>query len=110
MLCLLSLLLLSRLVDCKSVVAFKKQYFVAAAGSSGFHPCQGQRCTEGVMHAAADTPGIHFHHRLPHLLSPEELKQLHPRRRLRPYYPPPPRDLMQEEDVGMARSRGNANE
>ena len=41
----------------------------------------------------ADTPGVHLHHRLPHLLSPEELRELHPRKRLRPYYPPLPQDL-----------------
>jgi nitric-oxide synthase len=32
-----------------------------------------------------DTPGVHLHHRVPHLLSPEELKLLHPRRALAPY-------------------------
>ena len=47
---------------------------------------------------AADTPGIHLHHRLPHMLSPEELKELHPRRRLKPYYPPTPQDIAQEEE------------
>ena len=35
-----------------------------------------------------DTPGLHLHHRMPHLLSPEENKALHPRRRLRPYFAP----------------------
>ena len=48
----------------------------------------------------ADTPGVHLHHRLPHLLSPEELKKLHPRRRLKPYFAPTPESLSehQEED------------
>ena len=58
----------------------------------------------------ADTPGIHLHHRLPHLLTPEELKQLHPRRRLKPYYPPAPEDLAQEEEDGALSSSGSANE
>ncbi|KAL3152747.1 hypothetical protein ABBQ38_012336 [Trebouxia sp. C0009 RCD-2024] len=57
-----------------------------------------------------DTPGIHLHHRLPHLLTPEELKQMHPRRRLRPYYPPAPEDLAQEEDEGAAGSSSMTNE
>jgi nitric-oxide synthase len=32
-----------------------------------------------------DTPGVHLHHRVPHLLSPDELRLLHPRRALAPY-------------------------
>lgn len=40
----------------------------------------------------ADTPGVHLHHRVPHMLSPEELKILHPRKRLAPVVPPSPRD------------------
>lgn len=55
---------------------------------------------------AADTPGVHLHHRLPHLLSPEELKELHPRKRLRPYYPPLPQDLTPH--VEEAESRGSS--
>jgi nitric-oxide synthase len=34
-----------------------------------------------------DTPGIHLHHRLASLLTPEELVSLTPRRRLRPVAP-----------------------
>ena len=56
-----------------------------------------------------DTPGIHLHHRLPHLLTPEELKEMHPRRRLKPYYPPAPEDLAQEEDAESAGSSGNTD-
>lgn len=41
-----------------------------------------------------DTPGLHLHHRVPHLLTPDENKVLHPRRRLRPYVTPPLRELM----------------
>ena len=44
-----------------------------------------------------DTPGVHLDHRLPHLLSPEELKQLHPRRRLTAYHPPAPHSLSEME-------------
>eukprot|EP00887_Chlorella_sp_A99_P005985 scaffold27.g5985.t1 len=43
-----------------------------------------------------DTPGLHLHHRMPHLLSPAENKLLHPRRRLRPYVPPSPAELAAE--------------
>lgn len=40
-----------------------------------------------------DTPGLHLHHRVPHLLTPEENKELHPRKRLRAHVPPSPADL-----------------
>ncbi|KAL6757450.1 hypothetical protein V8C86DRAFT_1669624 [Haematococcus lacustris] len=40
-----------------------------------------------------DTPGVHLHHRVPHMLSPAELKLLHPRKRLAPLVPPTPRQL-----------------
>ncbi len=42
---------------------------------------------------SADTPGVHLHHRVPHMLSPAELKLLHPRKRLQPLIPPTPLDL-----------------
>jgi nitric-oxide synthase len=29
-----------------------------------------------------DTPGLHIHHRMPHILTPDENKELHPRKRL----------------------------
>ncbi|DBA83038.1 TPA: hypothetical protein ACH3X1_006811 [Trebouxia sp. C0004] len=59
--------------------------------------------------ALFDTPGVHLHHRLPHLLSPDELKELHPRKRLRPYYPPMPQDLIpQEEEDTTTGSTANA--
>lgn len=32
-----------------------------------------------------DTPGLHLHHRIPHMLTPEENKQLHPRKRVKRY-------------------------
>ena len=32
-----------------------------------------------------DTAGLHLHHRLNNMLSPDDLKALHPRRRLNPY-------------------------
>jgi hypothetical protein len=41
----------------------------------------------------ADTPGVHLHHRIPHMLTPDELKALHPRRRLKAHRPPPPAEL-----------------
>ena len=46
----------------------------------------------------ADTPGVHLHHRLPHLLSPEELKKVHPRRKLRPYFAPTPESLSEQAE------------
>ncbi|EFJ51703.1 hypothetical protein VOLCADRAFT_120437 [Volvox carteri f. nagariensis] len=49
-----------------------------------------------------DTPGIHLHHRVLHMLSPAELKLLHPRRRLSAYVPPLPVELTEgdSDDVG----------
>lgn len=41
----------------------------------------------------ADTPGVHLHHRLPHMLSPEQLRLLHPRKRLAGATPPTPAEL-----------------
>lgn len=41
----------------------------------------------------ADTPGVHLHHRLPHMLTPEQLKAIHPSKWLRPYVAPQPADL-----------------
>eukprot|EP00892_Ulva_mutabilis_P003852 jgi/Ulvmu1/1839/UM119_0058.1 len=32
-----------------------------------------------------DTPGLHLHHRCLHILTPPELKAIHPKRKLRPY-------------------------
>lgn len=40
-----------------------------------------------------DTPGLHLHHRVPHILTPEENKELHPRKKLRGYVAPPPSEL-----------------
>lgn len=39
----------------------------------------------GVLY---DTPGLHLHHRLPHILLPEEIKILNPRKQLRSYVAP----------------------
>lgn len=44
-----------------------------------------------------DTPGVHLHHRVPHMLSPDELRRLHPRRRLRAFKPPTPLELSEED-------------
>lgn len=43
-----------------------------------------------------DTPGLHIFHRVLHLLSPDEMASLHPRKKLRPYIPPSPLSLSQE--------------
>ncbi|MEW5318490.1 MAG: hypothetical protein WDW38_009708 [Sanguina aurantia] len=45
-------------------------------------------------HSGEDTPGVHLHHRLPHMLTPEELRLLHPRKRLAAFVPPTPREVM----------------
>lgn len=42
-----------------------------------------------------DTPGLHLHHRTPHILTPEENKQLHPRRPLRGYVAPSSLEVLQ---------------
>jgi len=47
--------------------------------------------TGGVLY---DTPGLHLHHRVPHILTPAENKDLHPRKKLRAYIPMPPGDLL----------------
>ena len=45
---------------------------------------------------ASDTPGLHLHHRIIHMLTPEEARDLHPRGRLKPYVAPP---LAQESSL-----------
>lgn len=40
--------------------------------------------------------GLHLHNRMPHILMPDELKAMHPTRRLRPYVPPTPAALAEE--------------
>jgi len=64
--------------------------------------------SQQVCVTTADTPGVHLHHRLPHLLSPDELKELHPRKRLRPYYPPMPQDLTPQEEEEQETATGSS--
>ena len=52
----------------------------------------------------ADTPGVHLHHRVPHMLSPDELKQLHPRKRLAAFVPPTPREMLEEAEPPVAKA------
>jgi nitric-oxide synthase len=68
--------------------------------------------------AAADTPGVHLHHRIPHMLTPAELRLLHPRKRLMAFSPPSPLDILraqeEEEDqdadyVGSSNGRADAS-
>lgn len=47
-----------------------------------------------------DTPGLHLDHRLPHILTPSELKEIHPRKKLRPYLAPPVEEFSDEEQPG----------
>jgi hypothetical protein len=42
--------------------------------------------------------GLHFHHRMPHILSPQELKAIHPKRKLRPYLAASPFLVAEEND------------
>ncbi|GAB5356331.1 hypothetical protein AAMO2058_000281500 [Amorphochlora amoebiformis] len=37
-----------------------------------------------------DTPGVHLHHRLQHILTPGEVKEMHPRSRIKGYIAPSP--------------------
>ncbi|GFR50774.1 hypothetical protein Agub_g13039 [Astrephomene gubernaculifera] len=49
-----------------------------------------------------DTPGVHLHHRIPHMLTPAELKLLHPRRRLSVLVPPLPAELNAQGEAAAA--------
>jgi len=51
-----------------------------------------------------DTPGVHLHHRVPHMLTPEQLRLLHPRKRLAPILPPTPKELAASEAPELAES------
>lgn len=64
--------------------------------------------SQQVCVTTVDTPGVHLHHRLPHLLSPEELKELHPRKRLSTYYPPMPQDLTPQEEEEEETATGSS--
>ena len=48
--------------------------------------------------------GLHLNHRTPHLLRPDELKLIHPRRRLRPYVAASPYEIAERNDVYDAES------
>eukprot|EP00983_Pelagomonas_calceolata_P011202 360216-Pelagomonas_calceolata.AAC.6 len=52
----------------------------------------------------SDTPGVHLHHRVPHMLTPEQLRLLHPRKRLAPILPPTPKELAASEAPELAES------
>lgn len=43
-----------------------------------------------------DTPGVHLHHRIIHLLDADDVKALQPRKRLSPYVAPTPRQVCDE--------------
>jgi nitric-oxide synthase len=53
-----------------------------------------------------DTPGLHIHHRLPHILTPEENKLLHPRKRIAGFIAPSPRDVRGASDEHACYSWG----
>ncbi|GMH44225.1 hypothetical protein BSKO_12159 [Bryopsis sp. KO-2023] len=86
-----------------------------AKSKSGFLPMESAMpgTTLGIIQVDAfsnggnlyDTPGLHLFHRVPHLLSPEEMTKLQPRRRLRPYIAPSPLALtMQQSSSRMPNS------
>ena len=67
----------------RNVRPFSLDFRIAKSASSlSFHLCW-----------LADTPGLHLHHRLPHMLTPDELRVLHPRKRLCAFVPPTPLDV-----------------
>jgi nitric-oxide synthase, plant len=43
--------------------------------------------------------GLHLHHRLLHILTPSELKAIHPKRKLRPYIAASPMAVAEQNDV-----------
>ena len=43
------------------------------------------RVFEGNKGVLYDTAGLHLHHRLNNMLPPDDLRALHPKRRLKPY-------------------------
>jgi nitric-oxide synthase len=57
-----------------------------------------------------DTPGLHLHHRVPHILTPEENKELHPRKRLRAHVPLSPAELAAAKNVGPGAGTGAGSE
>ena len=67
---------------------------------------EGQTCEHFDDCYAADTPGVHLQHSLQHLLPPEQFKELLPRGRLKPFYPPTPQDLaLQQQRTSQSHSR-----
>ena len=70
------------------------------------HACLWARLDQDQTHSQltcgclpADTPGVHLQHSLQHLLPPEQFKELLPRGRLKPYFPPTPKDLALEQQI-----------
>ena len=53
-----------------------------------------------------DTPGLHIHHRLPHILTPDENKALHPRKRLNGFIAPSPGNVCDARDEHACYSWG----
>mmetsp|Transcript_23158 Transcript_23158/g.60253 ORF Transcript_23158/g.60253 Transcript_23158/m.60253 type:complete len:403 (-) Transcript_23158:151-1359(-) len=47
-----------------------------------------------------DTPGLHLDHRIPHILTPSELKEIHPQKKLRPYLAPAVEEFSEAERPG----------
>lgn len=53
-----------------------------------------------------DTPGLHLHHRLPHILTPEENKEIHPKKKLQGYVPMLPEEFMKNDNFHACYSWG----
>eukprot|EP00798_Chlamydomonas_sp_ICE-L_P007381 gene7381-505_t len=46
-----------------------------------------------------DTPGVHLHHRVPHMLAPDELRLMHPHKKLAAFVAPTPKELTEPEEA-----------
>ena len=55
-----------------------------------------------------DTPGLHLHHRVPHILTPEENKELHPRKRLKGFVPSPSPAQVITDAISNSRMNGES--
>ncbi|CAK0756494.1 hypothetical protein CVIRNUC_002460 [Coccomyxa viridis] len=101
----------------KEMSSFSSSQFDAAAVSTGRHlPVESAMpgTTLQIIPLEAfqsggtlyDTPGVHLQHSLQHLLPPEQFKELLPKGRLKPFYPPTPQDLaLQQQRTSRSHSR-----
>ena len=103
--------LLSEMGDMQSA-AFSTGAIAASRRSPTISPMPGTtlgtiplRVFEGNKGVLYDTAGLHLHHRLNNMLTPEDLKALHPKKRLSPYL-----SVLSEDAAGLGtRARTNAS-